>query len=144
MWQNFHKILLSLLAIFIGISFLIWPDRWSIVFNKSSNSRITEIEIENKKLEEDKRILKDKLLFFEKKFISDSLLIDTLEKKIKLIDDSIFKVDDKINISKYELIRLKREKKEFDDIIDKIKKSPNKKTGNDLLYSVGRKLKNIE
>ncbi len=143
MWQNFHKIALSLLAVFIGISFLVWPNRWAMVFSKS-DSKIIEMEVKNKQLEEEKKALKNKLFSLEQKFISDSLLIDTLKNKVKMIDDDLSKVDGKIKLSKYELMRLKRDQAESKSIIDRIKNSPNKKTGDDLLHSMDKKLKGIK
>ena len=61
-----------------------------------------------------------------------------------MIDSSITKVDGTISISRKELDRLKKEQKDAKKAIDKIKNTPNNKTGEELIYSIDQKLKKIK
>ena len=79
MWQNFHKISISLLVIFLALSVFFWPDKWALIFNKNSNVRIGELEELNKNLQDDKKLLNERYIILSDRFKIDSLKIDSLK-----------------------------------------------------------------
>lgn len=144
MWQNFHKISLSLLVIFLALSVFLWPSKWALIFNKNSNDKINELQELNKQYEDDKKLLNERYIVLSDKYKLDSLKLDSLKIKISMIDSSITKVDGTISVSRKELDRLKKEQKDAKKAIDMIKNTPNNKTGEELIYSIDQKLKKIK
>jgi peptidoglycan hydrolase CwlO-like protein len=144
MWQNFHKVVLSLLVVFIGVSLLVWPERWSKLWAKEDSNKIIELQDKNKKFEEENRKLDDRISFFQNRHIADSLRIDSLRMELEIIDKDMDIVDGRIKLTKKELDKLKKDRLEHQKTIDKIKNSPNTKVGEELIHSIDQKLKNIK
>lgn len=144
MGENLYKIILSLLAIALAASFLIWPNKWKEIFIGESTEKILKLEEENRKIEERNKIIDDSLMFYKKRYISDSLKVDSINNVMDSIDININLIDGKIKITKKELDRMKKESKDSKEIIEKIKNSPNLKSGDELLHSMDQKLKRIK
>lgn len=141
-WQNFHKISLSILVIFIGLSFLIWPDKWKGLLNSGSSEEIQRLQDQNKDiLLENKLIKKDREILWQRVY-QDSLKLDSLKDGVIIIDSEISKVDNSIIVTKKQLERIKKEQEELKKTIDKIKSSPNEnKRGDELIFSIKTRLK---
>jgi hypothetical protein len=144
MWQNFLKISLIIVVILLGLSILFWRDELKDIFNGGSIEKILELEKRNKEVEERNKILNDSLSFYDRRHSVDSLKIVSLETEIDSIDIDIDIIDGKVRMTKKELERIKKEHKDSKSIIEKIKNTPNTKSGDELLLSIDQKLKKIK
>ncbi len=137
MWENFHKIVLSLLAIFLALSLFIWPNKWKGIFqagNTGGYEQNDELKRINDQLSSERKILSEKIS-------KDSLLIIEKDRKILEFDNKISKVDNSITIQKQNIDKMNIDIDESKKIIDKIRSSPSTKTGDDLIISVKNRLK---
>lgn len=142
MWENFHKISLSLLVIFLALSFLIWPNKWKEVFSGNSNERIQELEIQNARLSERNLQIDKEMKAYRLRITQDSLRLDSLKNGILFIDKDISKLDNTIIITKKQLEKMRKEREEIKKTIEKIKNTPNEgKRGDELIFSIKQRLK---
>lgn len=142
MWENFHKISLSLLVIFLALSFLIWPNKWKEVFSGHSNEKIKELEIQNARLSERNLQIDKEMKAYRLRITQDSLRLDSLKNGILFIDKDITKLDNTIIITKKQLEKMRKEREEIKKTIEKIKNTPNEgKRGDELIFSIKQRLK---
>jgi len=142
MWENFHKISLSLLVILLALSFFIWPDKWKSFFNTGSSEEINRLQIENAKLIERNNQIDKEREFYKLRIQQDSLRLDSLKSGIIFIDNDISKLDNTIVITKAQLEKIRKEREEIKKTIEKIKNSPNQgKRGDELIFSIKQRLK---
>jgi septal ring factor EnvC (AmiA/AmiB activator) len=143
MWENFHKISLSLLVIFISLSFFIWPNKWKDIFGGShSNLEIQNLQIENAKLIERNKQIDEAMEAYRLRIVQDSLRLDSLKQGIIFIDKDISKLDNTIIITKKQLETIRKEREEIKKTIEKIKTTPNEdKRGDELIFSIKKRLK---
>ncbi len=140
MGENIHKILLSLLVIFLALSVLIWPERWKSLFNSDSKESI-ELEYQNGQLKSINEKLQKERLVQSERIKRDSILIVDLNKKLEEIDDQISIVDISISSKKNDLEKIRKENIESKRIIDIIRSTPNTKSGDTLLLSIKNRIK---
>jgi len=143
MWENFHKISLSLLVIFIALSFFIWPNKWKDIFGDShSNLEVQNLQIENAKLIERNKQIDEAMEAYRLRIVQDSLRLDSLKQGIIFIDKDISKLDNTIIITKKQLETIRKEREEIKKTIEKIKTTPNEdKRGDELIFSIKKRLK---
>lgn len=140
MGENIHKILLSLLVIFLALSVLIWPERWKSLFNSDSKESI-ELEYQNGQIKSINEKLQKERLVQSERIKRDSILIEDLNKKIEEIDGQISIVDISISSKKNDLEKIRKENIESKRIIDIIRSTPNTKSGDTLLLSIKNRIK---
>lgn len=142
MWENFHKISLSLLVILLAMSFFIWPNKWKDIFSAGSTEEINRLQIENAKLIERNNQIDKEREFYKLRIQQDSLRLDSLKNGIIFIDNDISKLDNTIVITKAQLEKIRKEREEIKKTIEKIKNSPNQgKRGDELIFSIKQRLK---
>ena len=142
MWENFHKISLSLLVILLALSFLIWPNKWKDIFSAGSTEEINRLQIENAKLIERNNQIDKEREFYKLRIQQDSLRLDSLKNGIIFIDNDISKLDNTIVITKAQLEKIRKEREEIKKTIEKIKNNPNQgKRGDELIFSIKQRLK---
>lgn len=142
MWENFHKISLSLLVILLALSFFIWPNKWKDIFSAGSTEEINRLQIENAKLIERNNQIDKEREFYKLRIQQDSLRLDSLKNGIIFIDKDISKLDNTIVITKAQLEKIRKEREEIKKTIEKIKNNPNQgKRGDELIFSIKQRLK---
>lgn len=140
MWENFHKITLSLLVIILALSFFIWPNKWKSLFN-SDSEQLNELNIQNEQLRSMNERLENERNILIDKHKSDSTEVERLNIKISEIDDQISLVDNSIDSKKKIIDKMKKDNIVSKKIIDDIKSNPNNKTGDTLILSIKNRLK---
>jgi len=139
--KNFLYIILIIVSL-LGISYIVLPDKWKIVLGKlKENETIINLRKENEELKKQNEEIEKKRKELREQIKEDSLFIVNLQAERVKIDKQLDKKDIDIERTKGKLNDVLKEQNITKENINKIKSTPNEKRGEELIFSISKRLK---
>jgi hypothetical protein len=131
-----------LILILLGMSIIVFPNKWKNIINPPNNNiKVIELELKNEELRKLNQSIQNERDSLRLLAIQDSLEIVELQQEGLKIDTLLAKKDKDILRTKGKLGDVLAKQNETKDKINHIKSAPNQKRGEELIFSIGNRLK---
>ncbi len=124
------------------MSIIVFPNKWKNIINPPNNNiKVIELELKNEELRKMSRFIQNERDSLKLLVIQDSLEIVKLQQEGLKIDTLLAKKDKDILRTKGKLGDVLAKQNEIKEKINHIKSAPNDKRGEELIFSIGNRLK---
>lgn len=141
MKNNVLYMLLIIISL-VGISYIVFPTKWEVLLGKlKENETIIELKKENEELQKQNEEIKKQREQLKEQMKQDSIEIANLQNERAKIDKQLDKKDRDILKTKNKLEDVIEEQNDTKNKINQIKNSSNNKRGEELIFSISKRVK---